>query len=62
LGEILERYFTLSHSLYDWNWLTRPSVITIIGFAVLLVASQVIRALRKRTPHRQSEVEVGAPA
>jgi TctA family transporter len=46
LGEILERYFTLSHSLYDWEWLTRPSVLVIIAIAVLLVVSQVVRAVR----------------
>jgi putative tricarboxylic transport membrane protein len=62
LGEILERYFTLSHSLYDWEWLTRPSVIAIIAVAVLLVVSQVMRALRKPKPQQQTKVEVGAPA
>ncbi|MFD7443652.1 tripartite tricarboxylate transporter permease [Streptomyces sp. NPDC059909] len=50
LGGILERYFILSHSLYDWEWLGRPSVIAIIAVAVVLVASQILRALRNRRP------------
>ncbi|MBD0423648.1 tripartite tricarboxylate transporter permease [Streptomyces sp. TRM S81-3] len=47
LGAILERYFILSHSIYDWEWLGRPSVIAIIAVALLLVVSQILRALRK---------------
>ncbi|MEV6119261.1 tripartite tricarboxylate transporter permease [Streptomyces sp. NPDC052077] len=50
LGGILERYFILSHSLYDWEWLGRPSVIAIVAVAVVLVASQILRALRMRRP------------
>ncbi|KJS08908.1 MAG: hypothetical protein VR78_17125 [Hoeflea sp. BRH_c9] len=33
LGEICERYFFLSHSLFGWDWLSRPIV---IGFAVIM--------------------------
>jgi putative tricarboxylic transport membrane protein len=62
LGGILERYFTLSHSLYDWDWLTRPSVLVIIAIAVLLVASQIMRSVRKPGPTADTKVEVGAGA
>ncbi len=38
LGDIAERYLFLSHSLYEWSWLTRPLV---IAFAMVTVAGVV---------------------
>jgi putative tricarboxylic transport membrane protein len=61
LGEILERYFTLSHSLYGWEWLGKPSVVVIIAVAVLLVVSQIVRTVR--TPAAPAtQTKTGAPA
>jgi putative tricarboxylic transport membrane protein len=61
LGDVLERYFTLSRSIYGWNWLAKPSVIIIILIAAVLVVSQILRALRgQETTETKMEVGTGA--
>ena len=36
LGGLAERYLFLSHELYDWSWLTKPSVLGIAALIILV--------------------------
>ena len=62
LGDVLERYFTLSRSIYGWSWLAKPSVIIIILIAAVLVVSQILRALRTPKETTETKMEVGTGA
>jgi TctA family transporter len=62
LGDVLERYFTLSRSIYGWSWLAKPSVIIIILIATVLIASQILRALRTPQETTETKMEVGTGA
>jgi len=62
LGEVLERYFSLSRSIYGWSWLAKPSVIVIIGIAAVLIGAQILRAVRKSRSTVETNVEVRAGA
>lgn len=54
LGEILERYFTVSYALFQFNWVGRPGVILIeliIAGTILLTAVRIAR--KKRAAKRE---------
>ena len=52
LSGLAERYLWMSYNLYDWEWLTRPGVLTIGGLAVFLVVGSV---MLKRSTERSTD-------
>jgi len=48
LGEILERYFIVSYSLFEWGWLNRPGVILIELIIAVMIIFTGVRVARKR--------------
>ena len=54
LGEILERYFTVSYALFQFNWLSRPGVIVIeVIIAGMIMFTAVSTARKKRADNRE---------
>jgi TctA family transporter len=49
LGSLAERYLFLSYSLFEWDWLTRPIVLTIAAVIVLVILLPIARRLRARS-------------
>lgn len=51
LGPAVERYFFISHSIYEWSWLTRPIVMIILALAIasfFRYLPEWFRAIRQR--------------
>ena len=51
LGPAIERYFFISHSIFEWTWLTRPLVGVLLALAVATVFRALpewLRAVRQR--------------
>ena len=49
LGDIAERYLFLSHSLYEWSWISRPLVLAFLSITIAGVAWPFLRARRGTT-------------
>jgi putative tricarboxylic transport membrane protein len=49
LGATIERYLFLSHQLYEWGWLLRPSVLALIAIAMLGLGYSIRQERRSRT-------------
>lgn len=47
LGGLVERYLFLSYSLHVWSWLTRPSVLVLGAFALLVAVGSPLQARRR---------------
>lgn len=60
LGKLLEQYMTLSNSLFDSGWLTRPGVL-IIGAVVVIVLVFSIRSIRRDARKRAAHQPVEGP-
>jgi putative tricarboxylic transport membrane protein len=48
LGSLAERYLFLSHELYDWSWLTKPSVLGIAALIIIVSIYPQYRSRRRR--------------
>ncbi|MCI2418388.1 tripartite tricarboxylate transporter permease [Saccharopolyspora sp. K220] len=57
LGDIAERYFFLSYSLFGWSWLTRP---IFLGIAVLIVLALGLPWWRERRNRRRELSKVAS--
>jgi putative tricarboxylic transport membrane protein len=62
LGGLIERYLFLSMSLYDYDWLTEPSVLVIAALIVFVSVGPMLRNRRKaRAAAREAAVATAAP-
>ncbi|MHA7241290.1 tripartite tricarboxylate transporter permease [Arthrobacter sp. TMS1-12-1] len=59
LGGILERYFTLSYSLFEWGWLSRPGVIAVEAVIAAMIVLTVVRLVLKRHATKRERVLTG---
>lgn len=61
LGGLAERYLFLSHSLFGWDWITRPGVLVL--FAVILLALLQAARIKRRlaTAKKAATDPHGAP-
>jgi TctA family transporter len=50
LGSLAERYLFLSRELYDWLWLTKPSVLAIAALAIFVAVWPWVQRRRRRSP------------
>jgi TctA family transporter len=48
LGEILERYFTVSYALFQFSWISRPGVMVIEVIIAGMILFTAIRIARKK--------------
>lgn len=62
LGGLAERYLFVSHSLFGWSWLTRPTVLGLAAVALLVLFAPVLRGMRsRRALSRNGKDEVMVP-
>lgn len=54
LGEILERYFMVSYSLFGFSWVTRPGVLAVALIIVGMVVFTAIRVARRKRAAKRS--------
>jgi len=52
LGSLAERYLFLSHSLFAWDWLTRPIVLVIGAVMLVTIVVPPLRRMRARAAAR----------
>jgi TctA family transporter len=56
LGTTVERYLYLSHQLYEWGWLVRPSVLALIAIALLGLGYSIRQERRNRATPRAEDI------
>lgn len=56
LGGLTERYLFLTYSLYEWSWVTKPSVIAIGCLILLAIVIPQYRELRRGRAVRRSSL------
>lgn len=64
LGPAVERYFFISHAIFEWAWLARPIVVILLALALVAILRTVpewLKATRGRGPDRGA-TRVGIPA
>lgn len=59
LGAILERYLTVSYSLFKWDWLTRPGVVLVGVVIVGMIGLTIFRVIRKNRANKLTKLSVG---
>jgi putative tricarboxylic transport membrane protein len=64
LGGLAERYLFLSHSLFAWDWLTRPAVLGLFALTGLILLTPLlrrVRAGRRARSRKDDDSEVMVP-
>jgi TctA family transporter len=59
LGEILERYFTVSYALFQFSWISRPGVMVIEVIIAGMILFTAIRIARKKRDAKRELLTIG---
>ncbi|GAB3267818.1 tripartite tricarboxylate transporter permease [Microbacterium lacusdiani] len=62
LGEILERYFTVSYTLFQWGWLDRPGVIVVECIIAAMILFTAVRLGRQKRAAKRARILTGGRA
>ncbi len=61
LGDVFERYMFISVERYGWDWLTRPMVVVLFGFAIVGLLRPLLQDWKAQGGVRGMLGEFGAP-